>query len=81
MKNRKIIFIIVFAVLILLLIFTQMLVVKHSKSVPKEISSLLEKSTLQSIVLYNSFMFTMTNDGVNLEGLCKTVFERYDIDS
>ena len=23
-------------------------------------------------------MFTMTNDGVNLEGLCKTVFERYD---
>jgi len=75
MKNR--IFIgITFAVIVLLLFIPQQLAIKSSKATIDSFKPSLESATLQSNILYNSFMFAIMNDGINLEKLRNIIVER-----
>ena len=69
MKNRKTLSII-FTFIALLLVLSQVFVFRSSKSsIPKEILTLLESKSLQNAVLFHSFMFSMANEGIQLDGI------------
>ena len=67
MKNKKMLYI-AFAIPVLLLILSQIFVLRNSKSsIPEEIMTSLDSKNLQNVILYNSFIFAMANEGIKFE--------------
>ena len=67
-EKRKIVSII-YIIIILSLIISQLLVMKHDNSLQNTLRPALVSPTLQSVILYNTFQFSTANEGIKLDGL------------